>query len=103
MKFGLTEAQEKILTSILRKHLVKGVVFVYGSRAKGTYSERSDVDLVIKGSDEYDTQITENIRDDISESDFPYLVDIMFFENLKNPALREHINRAGKVFCNIGG
>ena len=35
--------------------------------------------------------------DEITDSDFPYLVDLQYYESIKNPALKRHIDRVGKV------
>jgi len=97
MDTGLNSAQENLLKQIFAKYLKSGTVIIYGSRAKGNYSERSDIDLVIKGSQLNDEQTVEAIRDDIDESDFPYLTDLQYYEKIKNPSLIRHIDRVGKV------
>jgi predicted nucleotidyltransferase len=49
--FGLKE--EQIHKSIFSKYENLNKVLVYGSRAKGTFNERNDVDLVITESNIY--------------------------------------------------
>lgn len=34
---------------------------------------------------------------DLNNSDIPYLVDLQVLEQIKNPQLKEHILRVGKV------
>jgi predicted nucleotidyltransferase len=98
MEFGLTQNHIDILISIFNKYLLSGEVIIYGSRVKGNYTPQSDVDLVIKGNDSNNRQNLAEIMEAIEESDLPYLVDIQYFENIKNTELIEHINRVGKVF-----
>lgn len=98
MEFGLTQSNIDILISIFNKYLLSGEVIIYGSRVKGNYTPQSDVDLVIKGNDSNNRQNLAEIMEAIEESDLPYLVDIQYFENIKNTELIEHINRVGKVF-----
>jgi predicted nucleotidyltransferase len=98
MDFGLTQEQTEIIFAIFEKYLSTGIeVIVYGSRAKGNYTNRSDIDLVIKNDENIDTGLLEKINEEIEESDFPYLADIQLFETIKNPQLIQHINRAGKI------
>lgn len=97
MSFGLTESQQSLLVTILDKGIPSGEVIVYGSRAKGTHTNRSDIDLVVKNLPNASAQLIEDLRDDISESDFPFLADILCYESIKNHALIDHINRVGQV------
>ena len=97
MNFGLSDKELSILRSIFSAHLSSGIVIVYGSRAKGTHGRRSDIDLVIKDSTVPDDNILHKIVDEIDESDFPYLVDLQYYEKIKNPALVQHIDRVGEV------
>ena len=99
--FGLKEEEEQILKSIFSKYENLNKVVVYGSRAKGTFNERSDVDLVITESN-IDRPLIGQIISEINNSNFPYLVDLQDFSTLKNKQLIEHINRVGKVFYNRG-
>jgi uncharacterized protein len=71
-------------------------VKVYGSRAKGTHSERSDLDLVI--IDELDRKTLGEIWMEVNSSDFPLTVDLQVWKDIKNENLKEHIHRVGKVF-----
>jgi predicted nucleotidyltransferase len=98
MEFGLSQKYIDILLSIFKEYLHSGKVIIYGSRVKGNYIPQSDVDLVIKGSESNNRQNLAEIMEAIEDSDLPYLVDIQYFENIKNNELIEHINRIGKLF-----
>ena len=82
--FGLTPQQAQLLQACLTKHLTNGSVIVYGSRAKGNFTPRSDIDLVIRHAKTNDYSLLACIQDEIDESNFPYLCDIQYFENIKN-------------------
>ena len=97
MTFGLSAIQTQILQSIFKKSLNTGLVIIYGSRVKNTYTKYSDIDLVLKNTQLSIHQV-EDLIDTITESDFPYLCDIQLFENINNPSLLEHIDRMGEVF-----
>jgi len=49
MPFGLTEKTIETVQGILAKHPKISKAMLYGSRAKGTYRNGSDVDLTLKG------------------------------------------------------
>ena len=75
-EFGLSKDELNMLRIIFGKHLKnQGVVLIYGSRVKGTYTDRSDIDLVIKDShlNRFELQ---NIIEEIDESTLPYLCDV---------------------------
>jgi predicted nucleotidyltransferase len=101
MIFGLTSAQKNDLIIVFKRYLSTGSILVYGSRAKGNYSARSDIDLVIKDNDMMNHHLLEQIKEDLEDSNFPYLVDIQIYENIKNITLIEHIDRAGKILCQL--
>ena len=95
--FGLKEEEEQLLKSIFSKYDSLNKVIVYGSRAKGTFNERSDVDLAITESN-IDRSLIGQIISEINNSNFPYLLDLQDFSTLKNKQLIDHIDRVGKVF-----
>lgn len=95
MNFGLTENQLHTIQSVFEKYPIVDEVFIYGSRAKGNFSERSDVDLAVVTS-ESDRFTLSKIQIDFYESDIPFLFDIQDFKRLKNQDLIEHIQRIGK-------
>ena len=99
MDFGLSLQQKNELIAIFEKFLPEGRVIVYGSRAKGNYTDRSDIDLIIKQQNQnINRDLLEEIKEEIEESDFPYLVDMQLFETIKNNKLLQHIDRIGKIF-----
>ena len=97
MQFGLNENNIKLITSVFQKYPSINEVVIYGSRAKGNYSERSDIDLVVKNSP-IDRHIISKILMDLNDSDLPYLLDIQSLEAIKNQQLLEHISRVGQLF-----
>lgn len=97
MKFGLDKETLRKIRSVFEKyHEIKEVV-IYGSRAKGTYREGSDIDLTLKGSD-LSLDMLSLIAQDIDELNTPYLFDISIFHQLKSPSLLDHIDRVGEIF-----
>lgn len=50
MKYNLPERVIKDITVLADKHGVEKVI-LFGSRARGTHSERSDIDIAVSGGD----------------------------------------------------
>lgn len=74
MKHNLPERVLKDISSIARKHSVTKVI-LFGSRARGTNTERSDIDIAVYGGD-FDSfywDIKENVHSllifDVIEAD----------------------------------
>jgi predicted nucleotidyltransferase len=96
MNFGLSIDSTSILKSIFSEYVDVEKVVIYGSRAKGNFNKRSDVDLVIAG--DIDRHVLGDINLTISNSDFPLPVDLQSLDSIKNESLLEHIARVGQVF-----
>lgn len=95
-QFGLSQQQYAELLSILMQFPAIESVILFGSRAKGTLHERSDIDLAITGKLLDRHQLAE-IMMAFDESDLPFKVDIQLLTDIQNPALLAHISRVGKV------
>ena len=93
---GLTPMQLALLAQIFQKHTQIECVKLYGSRAKGNFHARSDVDLVAFGNG-IDRFLIADILLDLEDSDLPYQVDLQNYHELKNRALIDHIDRVGVV------
>lgn len=92
----LDEKTSHLLTHLFQAHEQVSEVLLYGSRAKGTHHERSDIDLVIRSS-EIDWYLLAKIQFEIDNSDIPYVVDLSVLENIKNEGLLAHIRQVGKL------
>ena len=93
---GLSNDILAMLKMTFKKYASIDQVKLYGSRAKGTFNERSDIDLVAYGKD-LDRFIVNQVLLDLDDSNIPYMVDFQDFHDLKNCQLIEHIERVGQV------
>lgn len=89
----LTPNEIELLCSVFRRHPEIHAVKLFGSRAKGTHTARSDVDLALWG--DLDALRTEAIAAELDELPLPYLYDALPFASIQLPSLREHIERVG--------
>jgi predicted nucleotidyltransferase len=98
MKFGLKQEHLELLNQIFCKHLpTDAQVYIYGSRVKGTFHRRSDLDLVIKNMPADRHQLSE-LLSAIDDSNFPLLCDLQYYSTINNPSLKDHIDRLGQPF-----
>ena len=95
--FGLSKSSMTILTDIFSKNLQVEKVILYGSRAKGNFNKRSDIDLVVIGT-KLNRHIIGKIISEVNDSNCPNTVDIQILVNIKNQDLSEHIARVGQIF-----
>jgi predicted nucleotidyltransferase len=94
MKAPPLQANELLLLcSVFRRHPEVAVVKIFGSRAKGTHSLNSDVDLALWG--DLNSLDAEAIAAELDELPLPYHYDVMPFNDIKLASLREHIQRVG--------
>jgi uncharacterized protein len=97
---GLTAGQLNLLQAVFKNYPAIKFVKLYGSRAKGTFNERSDIDLVVFG-DNISRFLISDLLLELENSDLPYLVDVQNYADLKNRKLIEHIDRVGVVIYQV--
>ncbi len=76
-----------VVRGILRRHVPDREARIYGSRATGSARAASDLDLVILGEEPLSFEALAALRDDFSESDLPYRVDVTDWASL-SPSFR---------------
>ena len=67
----------EIVRNILARHVPQYEVWAFGSRAKGTAREYSDLDLAIITDQPLGLSLSAAISDDFAESDLPIKVDVV--------------------------
>lgn len=83
-----------LIRGVLTRHTaVRGAV-LYGSRAKGTATAASDIDLALDGID--DPLGAEAIASELDELPLPYRFDVRALAAIEYGPLREHIARVGQ-------
>ncbi len=97
MKFGLKQTTIDAINTVLRSFPEIEQVIIYGSRAKGTYKNGSDIDLTFKGNN-LNSKIINKIDNQLDDLLLPYTFDLSIFNQIKNPDLIAHIERVGIVF-----
>lgn len=91
----LSSRELALIQGVFRRHPEISSVTLFGSRAKGTHSARSDVDLVVSGPVE--PLRAEAIAAELDELPLPYRFEVQSLDHITHGALREHIERVGVV------
>lgn len=72
--FQLEQKDFEIIRGILVKYKLEGLVFVYGSRSKGSAKKFSDLDLVVKPA--LERAILLKLQGEFTDSDLTIKVDV---------------------------
>lgn len=97
MEYGLSNETIESLRNVFARYQQIGQVWLFGSRAKGNYHSGSDIDLAIK-SERFPASGLLDIQIELDKLDLLYKIDLILYDAIKEPALREHIDRVGKLF-----
>jgi predicted nucleotidyltransferase len=92
-RIGLSVAEVDLICGVLRRHVEVTGALLFGSRAKGTSHQASDVDLALLGVE--DPLLAAAIASELDELPLPYRFDVQAFAAIQNPPLREYIERVG--------
>ena len=90
-----------IVRTILQKHVPQYEVWAFGSRAKWSAKEYSDLDLAVIADKPLSLSVSAALADDFSESDLPWKVDVVDWATTSE-SFREIIER-DKVVVQRGG
>lgn len=85
----------ELVRSVLRRHPEVLSAALFGSRAKGTHTPRSDVDLALAG--DLDTLAAAAIAAELEELPLPYRFDVYALGAITHAPLLEHIAWVGIV------
>lgn len=84
-----------ILETIQRNDKVRKII-VFGSRAKGTFHNGSDIDIALSGIELNINDII-NLNVKLEALELPYKFDLVIMERIKDQALLDHISRVGVI------
>jgi type I restriction enzyme S subunit len=80
----------RIVRDILQRYVPDREVWAFGSRAKWTAKEFSDLDIAIIGDKPLSIALTADLREAFQESALPFKVDIVDWANI-TPSFRQVI------------
>lgn len=98
LNFDITPQEFHIVQNILENHLSNDCkVWVFGSRAKNNAQNYSDLDLAIECLNIDTRQLITRLKDDFTESDLPYTVDVLDINRVE-PYFQKIINNKKILF-----
>jgi predicted nucleotidyltransferase len=89
----LTPREIELIRGIFAQHPEVTEVKLFGSRAKGSHSHHSDIDLAVLGK--VDALQVEALAAELEELPLPNRFDVLSFDLVESIPLREHIERVG--------
>lgn len=92
----LTPGERKVVRAILRRHIPRVRVGVFGSRAKGKARKFSDLDLVLLTAKPVSFARLGALENDFSESELPFRVDVVDWAATESE-FRARIKREMKI------
>lgn len=95
-RFGLADWEQALICGVLSRHAEVTEARIFGSRAKGAAQPNSDVDLVLWG--ELPMWKLAAIAGELDELPLPDTFDVLAYDAIRHPPLREHIARVGQRF-----
>ena len=95
MRYGLSARTLQEIHDVFSHYPEVEEAVLYGSRAKGTYRNGSDIDVTLHGSAALTRTVLSRIANDFYEGTLPYKFDLSIFNNLGNPEMVAEIQRDG--------
>ena len=96
-KYGLSDTVIERMNGVFSRWPGVERVMLYGSRAKGTYRDGSDIDLTIAGDTITQSHLLK-IANELDDLGLPYKIDLSLLRQIEDKALLEHIKLVGVVF-----
>ena len=94
MKTGLKEDHLKAIIEVLSSNPAVERAVLFGSRATGGFKPESDVDIALFGPDLTLSDLA-RLAAAMEALTVPQRVDLLLFDKIENPLLREHIEKEG--------
>jgi predicted nucleotidyltransferase len=96
MNYGLDDRVIGRIRAAFSRYPEIEKAILYGSRAKGTYKNGSDIDLTLTG-DRLNTSILSRLGTELDDLLLPFSFDLSILADIANADLVDHIKRVGTV------
>lgn len=97
LKFGLSPAVVADLRGVFARYPEIERVAIFGSRAKNSWKDGSDIDLAVFSETMPDNRFTK-LWNEIDALPLVFKVDCLHWNRLSNPDIKEKIVREGQTF-----
>jgi predicted nucleotidyltransferase len=89
----LSDRELVLVREVFRRHPHVTAVTLFGSRAKGTHTASSDVDLAVWG--DVTPLAAEGLAAELDDLPLPYRFEVQPGQSIRHQPLRDHIERVG--------
>ena len=96
-RYGLREETIRLIQQVFASHPRIEQAILYGSRAKGTHRDASDIDLTLVGA-MLTLSDSCTIAQELDDLLLPWKIDLSLRHTIDNPDLLDHIERVGREF-----
>lgn len=79
---GIDERTKHIIIGVISTLFPQAKIYLYGSRARGTYKHGSDIDVAIDAGKKLERVDVGEARDMLNESNIPYKIEVVDFHNI---------------------
>ena len=98
--FGLSDTVIEDIRRVFKQHKNIQKVLIFGSRAKGTYHNGSDIDLAAIGEGLTYNQLMD-IAVQMEDLGLLYKIDVLDYQKEKDTPIGAHIDRVGQIFYQV--
>ncbi len=102
MKHGLPEHVLQKIRAVFARYPQVTKAILYGSRAKGSHKNGSDIDLTLCGDAALTLDTLYRIANDLDDLLLPYTLDVSIFHHISDPDVIGHIQRVGMTLYEAG-
>lgn len=95
--FGIYDNSWELILETLKKFDAVEKALIFGSRAMGNDKKSSDIDLALVGEKITPAMVVRLTTALNQELPIPYFVDVLDYKTISNEALKQHIDREGKL------
>lgn len=92
MAFGVSESLKDKVIAVISALIPEAKIYLFGSRARGTASERSDIDLALDAGEKLDYKDVGEINSVMEVLSTPYTIQVVDFNGI-SAEMREAIIR----------
>ncbi|MCI8362774.1 MAG: nucleotidyltransferase domain-containing protein [Clostridia bacterium] len=94
VRYGLSDEVYSKIKEIVKKY--NNYKFkIFGSRARGDYKKNSDIDIAIANCIEDKEKF--DIKNEFDLLEIPYMIDLIFIEDITKKELLDSIERDGEI------
>ena len=92
----LTQDQIDLIKEIVQRCIPGIELYIFGSRVRGNAGAYSDLDLLLVGRQSLDWREIETVKQALSESDLPFMVDVVDWHSL-DESFKKQIGERVKI------